>query len=293
MEEKTLIVAIAGAPNAGKSTLINKIVGQKISIVTSKCQTTRFNIRGVVNADRTQLVFIDTPGIFKPVKNLEKGIVKQARSGLEEADLICLLLDPTNYSVTNLALEQITRINKPKILVINKIDSVKDKTKLLEIAGNLNQHHKFDATFMISAKKGVRISDLKKYLQTNALVSPWLFDQDVASDVTDRLLSEEITREALYHCLGAELPYSVDVQTEAWEEKENGSVKICQVIHVLKSSQKKMIIGAHGQKLKQIGQRSRAQLNSILERTVHLFLYVKTKEDWIEKKIANHMLPIP
>jgi len=287
--QKTLMIALAGAPNAGKSTLINKIIGQKIAIVTSKCQTTRFNTKGVLNIDDIQLIFIDTPGLFKPDKILEKGIVKQARLGLEEADLVCLTIDSffaKRQDFSNI-LQQLKVFEKPVILLLNKTDIIKDKTELLQISEYMNELYNFNATFMISAKKGSGIKELINYMKENALEGPWIFDQDIASNVTDRKLSEEITREALYYSLGAELPYSLEVETELWEEKSDGSVKINQVIHILKTSQKKIILGSKGQKLKSVGQRSREQISSILERPVHLFLYVKVKADWIERRVHN------
>lgn len=289
--QKTLIIALAGAPNAGKSTLINQLVGQKITIVTSKCQTTRFNIKGVINIDDTQLIFIDTPGIFTPSRPLEKGIVKQARSGLEEADIICLTIDSTMAKKQDFTsiIKQLKNLDKPVTLLLNKVDIIKEKTVLLDLSQSLNSAYSFDATFMISGKKGSGTKELLSYMQKNALEGPWLFDSEVVSNITDRKLAEEITREVLYYTLGAELPYALEVQTEAWEEKEDGSVKINHVINILKDSQKKIILGTKGQKLKCIGQRAREQLIAVLERPVHLFLYIKVKPDWVKKRVQANM----
>ncbi|MDJ1305704.1 MAG: GTPase Era [Candidatus Midichloria sp.] len=287
--QKTLVIALAGCPNAGKSTLVNKIVGQKIAIVTSKCQTTRFNTKGITNIDDTQLVFIDTPGLFKPSRPLEKSIVKQANLGLEEADLICFIVDATFAKKQDFSsiLKQLQTLKKPIILLLNKVDALKIKSELLQLSQDMNRLYNFDSTFMISAKKGTGINEVLNYMQAKAIEGPWLFDQDIASNITDRNLAEEITREALYYALGAELPYALEVQTELWEDKEDGSVKINQVIHILKASQKKIILGTRGQKLKSIGQRAREQIAKILERNVHLFLYVKVKPDWIERRVAG------
>ncbi|CAG7589162.1 MAG: GTPase Era [Candidatus Midichloria sp.] len=287
--QKTLVIALAGCPNAGKSTLINKIVGQKIAIVTSKCQTTRFNTKGITNINDTQLVFIDTPGLFKPSRPLEKSIVKQANLGLEEADLICFIVDATLAKKQDFSsiLKQLQTLKKPIILLLNKVDALKIKSELLQLSQDMNHLYNFDSTFMISAKKGTGINEMLNYMQAKTIAGPWLFDQDIASNITDRSLAEEITREALYYGLGAELPYALEVQTELWEEKEDGSVKISQVIHILKASQKKIILGTRGQKLKSIGQRAREQIAKILERNVHLFLYVKVKPDWIERSVAG------
>ncbi|MDJ1407377.1 MAG: GTPase Era [Candidatus Midichloria sp.] len=287
--QKTLVIALAGCPNAGKSTLINKIVGQKIAIVTSKCQTTRFNTKGITNINDTQLVFIDTPGLFKPSRPLEKSIVKQAHLGLEEADLICFIVDATLAKKQDFSsiLKQLQTLKKPIILLLNKVDALKIKSELLQLSQDMNHLYNFDSTFMISAKKGTGINEMLNYMQAKTIAGPWLFDQDIASNITDRSLAEEITREALYYGLGAELPYALEVQTELWEEKEDGSVKISQVIHILKASQKKIILGTRAQKLKSIGQRAREQIAKILERNVHLFLYVKVKPDWIERSVAG------
>lgn len=287
--QKTLVIALAGCPNTGKSTLINKIVGQKIAIVTSKCQTTRFNTKGITNIDDTQLVFIDTPGLFKPSRPLEKSIVKQANLGLKETDLICFIVDATFAKKQDFSsiLKQLQTLKKPIILLLNKVDALKIKSELLQLSQDMNRLYNFDSTFMISAKKGTGINEVLNYMQAKAIEGPWLFDQDIASNITDRNLAEEITREALYYALSAELPYALEVQTELWEDKEDGSVKINQVIHILKTSQKKIILGTRGQKLKSIGQRAREQIAKILERNVHLFLYVKVKPDWIEQSVAG------
>ncbi|WHQ47031.1 MAG: GTPase Era [Candidatus Midichloria sp.] len=287
--QKILVIALAGAPNAGKSTSINKIIGQKIAIVTSKCQTTRFNTKGITNIDDTQLIFIDTPGLFKPSKSLEKSIVKQANLGLEEAELICFIVDATFAKKQDFSsiLKQLQTLKKPTILLLNKVDRLKTKSELLQLSQYMNGLYNFDAIFMISAKKGTGLDEVLNYMKNKAIEGDWLFDPDIASNITDKTLSEEITREVLYYTLGAELPYTLEVQTELWEEKEDGSIKINQVIHILKGSQKKIILGTRGQKLKSIGQRARKQISKILNKNVHLFLYVKVKPDWIERSVAG------
>ena len=289
MNQKTLLIALAGAPNAGKSTLINSLVRQKIAIVTSKAQTTRFNTKGVVNIDNTQLIFIDTPGLFKPNRPLEHGIVRQARMGLEEADIICLIVDSSNIHKQNhdMVINHLKRINKPIILLLNKIDLLKNKESLLGITEDMLQKYSFDAVFMISAKKHNSLVKVIDYLKNKAIDIPWIFEEGIASNITDRKLAEEITRERLYYELGSELPYSVEVQTELWEDKEDGSLKIHQIIHVLKDSQKKIILGFKGNKLKSIGQSARKQMNETFGRIVHLFLHVKIKEDWIQKSLSG------
>ena len=286
---KSIFIALAGAPNAGKSTLINKLVNQKIAIVTSKCQTTRFNTKGIVNVGSTQLVFIDTPGLFEPGRLLEKGIVKQARQGLYEADLVCLVVDASSKSDVAVIMQKIQSLSKSVVLLLNKVDLLKDKSSLLDLAKQFNQSYAIDATFMISGKKGTGIKEFIQYIQKVAPERPWMFEGDIASDITDRRLAEEVTREALYYGLGAELPYALEVQTEVWEERQDSSLKVHQVIHILKDSQKKIILGKQGQKLKSIGQRSREQLSKILGQRVHLFLYVKVKPDWVERRTAIDM----
>lgn len=286
MSKKLSIVALAGMPNAGKSTLTNLLVGQKISIVTPKVQTTRFNTRGIVNLRETQIIFIDTPGLFKPKKPLEKQIVRSAWDGINEVDIICFLIDPNSDFLEYLLTikERVKNNNQICIAVINKIDKLRDKKTLLPIMESLNQLSIFHSIFMISALRGNGIDNLLSFITQNAKEMPWLFKEDEVTDKTEREIAEEVTRETLYMTLAEELPYSIEVKTEKWEELDDGSAKIHQVIHVLKESQKNIIVGKQGAKIKEVGSKSRVKISNILDRPIHLFLYVKVKEDWIEKQ---------
>lgn len=285
MSHKTLTVSLVGAPNAGKSTLLNRLIGQKVAIVTPKQQTTRKNVRGVVTVEQTQLIFVDTPGIFTPSRVLEQKIVRQAIQGFREADYICFIFDAKkdiSRDIKHLFMN-VTKEQKKAIAVINKVDLLKDKTGLLKIASELSELHEFERIFMISAMKDKGVSDILSFLLAEAPEGEWLFDEHTVTDTTERNLAEEITREQLFMAVNYELPYSIDVRTEQWEEKSDGSAKIHQVIYVLKSSHKPIILGPHGEKLKEIGRRARLHISKILDRPVHLFLYIKVKPDWIDK----------
>jgi GTPase len=274
-------IALIGAPNAGKSTLVNQLVGSKVSIVTHKVQTTRALVRGIVIHDQAQMVLVDTPGIFKPKRRLDRAMVTTAWGGAKDADLILVLIDVEQGidDEAEVLLESLRDRKRKVILVLNKVDRI-EAPMLLELARRANEKVKFDQTFMISALKGYGCKDLLKYLAENLPEGPWYYPEDQISDMPMRMLAAEITREKLYLRLHNELPYSSTVETESWEEKKDGSVRIQQVIYVERDSQKKIVLGHEGQAIKSIGQAARKELMEILEQKVHLFLFVKVRDNW-------------
>lgn len=274
-------IALIGAPNAGKSTLVNQLVGSKVSIVTHKVQTTRALVRGIVIYEQTQMVLVDTPGIFKPKRRLDRAMVTTAWGGAKDADLILVLID-VEQGIDEEAEAILGSLHEKKrkvILVLNKVDRV-EAPKLLELAQKANEMVNFDKTFMISALKGYGCKDLLKYLADNLPEGPWYYPEDQISDMPMRMLAAEITREKLYLRLHNELPYSSHIETESWEEKKDGSVRIQQVIYVERDSQKKIVLGHEGQAIKAIGQAARKELMEILDQKVHLFLFVKVRDNW-------------
>ncbi|WP_027229855.1 GTPase Era [Phyllobacterium sp. UNC302MFCol5.2] len=274
-------VALIGAPNAGKSTLVNQLVGSKVSIVTHKVQTTRALVRGIVIHGPTQMVLVDTPGIFKPKRRLDRAMVTTAWGGAKDADLILVLID-AELGINEEAeaiLDSLHEKKRKVILVLNKVDRI-EPPKLLELAQAANDKVKFDKTFMISALKGYGCKDLVQYLADNLPEGPWYYPEDQISDMPMRMLAAEITREKLYLRLHNELPYSSTIETESWEEKPDGSVRISQVIYVERDSQKKIVLGHKGEAIKSIGQAARKELMEILEQKVHLFLFVKVRDNW-------------
>jgi GTP-binding protein Era len=274
-------IALIGAPNAGKSTLVNQLVGSKVSIVTHKVQTTRALVRGIVIHEQTQMVLVDTPGIFKPKRRLDRAMVTTAWGGAKDADLILVLID-VEQGIDEEAEAILGSLHEKKrkvILVLNKVDRI-EAPKLLELAQKANEKVNFDKTFMISALKGYGCKDLSKYLADNLPEGPWYYPEDQISDMPMRMLAAEITREKLYLRLHNELPYSSTIETESWEEKPDGSVRIQQVIYVERDSQKKIVLGHEGQAIKSIGQAARKELMEILEQKVHLFLFVKVRDNW-------------
>ncbi|OEJ69425.1 GTPase Era [Magnetovibrio blakemorei] len=279
-EDRCGFIAVLGAPNAGKSTLVNRIVGTKVSIVSPKVQTTRARVMGIALQGRAQLVFIDTPGIFEPRRRLDRAMVAAAWGGAGDADISLLLVDADKGIDSNTAkiIERMKVEHKRAHLVLNKVDKVA-KPKLLELTSRLKDGP-FDEIFMISALDGSGVDDLVTFLAGQIPEGPWHFPEDQVSDMTERLLAAEITREKLYLQLRQELPYSTTVETETWEEFDNGSVKIEQVIFVERDSQKSIILGKNGQMIKQLGADSRKDLEEILDRRVHLFLFVKVREKW-------------
>lgn len=278
-------VAIIGAPNAGKSTLLNQLVGSKVAIVTHKVQTTRARIRGIAMEGNTQIVFVDTPGIFKPKRRLDRAMVDAAWGGAGDADLIVLMVDMESGRD-----EDVTRIidglksqGRKAILVLNKVDAA-PREKLLKTAAALNETGIFTQTFMISALKGDGVGDLKKYIAGLMPPGPWHYPEDQAADVPLRSLAAEVTREKLFLRLHDELPYSLTVETESWEQKKDGSIRIAQVIFVERDSQKKIALGKGGQTIKTVGQLAREELEQMLECRVHLFLFVKVRENWSDDR---------
>ena len=274
-------IAVLGAPNAGKSTLVNRMVGTKVSIVSSKVQTTRTRVMGIAIKENVQLVFIDTPGIFTPKRRLDRAMVAAAWSGAAGADATLLLIDATKGLCRDSEniVARMKGEHKRAHLVLNKVDKVK-KPDLLALTQSLVDLDIFDEVFMISALKGQGVDDLVNYLAAKMPEGPWHFPDDQVSDMTERLLAAEITREKLYLQLHQELPYATTVETETWEERKDGSVKIEQVIYVVRDSQKSIILGKGGQQIKKIGEASRKELEEIFDNRVHLFLFVKVREKW-------------
>lgn len=274
-------VALIGAPNAGKSTLINQLVGTKVSIVTHKVQTTRALVRGIATHGQAQIVLIDTPGIFKPKRRLDTAMVTTAWGGAKDADLVLVLIDAERgiKGDADTILEKLGDVRQPKILVLNKVDRVKPET-LLTLTKTANERVAFERTFMVSALTGSGCSDLLDYLGEALPAGPWYYPEDQISDLPMRQLAAEITREKLYLRLHQELPYSSHVETEKWEEKKDGSVRIEQVIYVERESQKKIVLGHKGETIRAIGETARKEIGEILEQKVHLFLFVKVRENW-------------
>ena len=274
-------VALIGAPNVGKSTLVNRLVGTKVSIVTHKVQTTRALIRGIITHNNTQIVLVDTPGIFTPKRRLDRAMVTTAWSGAKDADMVLVLVDAAKGldEETEEVFASLSKVKQEKILVINKVDSV-PRPSLLELAKKLNEGQQFSETFMISALKGTGCDDLLDYLAKKLPGGPWYYPEDQISDMPMRQLAAEITREKLYMRLHNELPYASTVETESWEERPDGSVKINQIIYVEREGQKKIVLGTKGETIKAIGQAARKELMEILEQKVHLFLFVKVRDHW-------------
>jgi GTP-binding protein Era len=274
-------VALIGATNAGKSTLVNKLVGAKVSIVSHKVQTTRAIVRGIAIHKNAQIVFMDTPGIFKPRRRLDRAMVTTAWGGAKDADAIMMLIDSERglKGDAETILEGLKHVEQPKMLVLNKIDQV-EREDLLKLATAANEFVDFERTFMISALTGSGCDDVLDYLAMKLPEGPWYYPEDQISDLPMRQLAAEITREKLFLRLHQELPYSSHVETEKWEEKQNGSVRIEQVIYVERDSQKKIVLGHKGETIRAIGEASRKEIGEILEQKVHLFLFVKVRENW-------------
>jgi GTP-binding protein Era len=285
--------AIIGAPNAGKSTLINALVGTKIAIVSPKVQTTRMPVRGIAMAGETQIVFVDTPGIFRPRRRLDRAMVTSAWAGAEEADCVLLIVDATDLVAdpdslgardTFAILQGLKDGNskKKKALILNKIDGMK-RTDLLPLVERFHAEGVFEDVFLVSALKGEGVGDVASWVAARMPPGPWLYPEDQAADIPSRLLAAEVTREKIYLRLHDELPYSSAVETEKWEERRDGSVKIDQIIYVQREGQKAIVLGKGGQTIKIIGGLAREELEVLFGRRVHLFLFVKVREDWAEK----------
>ena len=280
-------VALIGEPNAGKSTLLNRMVGAKVSIVTHKVQTTRARIRGVAMEGQAQIVFVDTPGLFRPRRRLDRAMVKAAWGGASDADVVVLLIE-AHRGLTEGAKAIIERIadelpkGKPVALAINKIDRVK-AASLLGLAEEMNAAFPFAKTFMISAEKGYGVDDLRQWLAAELPEGPWFYPEDQIADLPMRMIAAEITREKLTLRLHEELPYQLTVETEKWEDKPDGSTRIDQIIYVARDGHKGIVLGNKGETIKSSGQAARAEISAFLDRTVHLFLQVKVRENWLDE----------
>jgi GTP-binding protein Era len=278
-------VALVGAPNAGKSTLLNLLVGSKVSIVTPKVQTTRSRVLGIAMRGETQLIFVDTPGIFTPKRRLDRAMVAAAWSGAEDADMVLVLVDAARGfdDDTRGIVERLKNAGRQAALVLNKVDLVKYET-LLPLAASIGEAGTFDRIFMISSISGDGTNDLADYLATSLPEGPYLFPEDQLTDLPQRLLAAEVTREQIFLQLHQELPYAIAVETESWEEHKDGSVKISQLIHVQRPNQKAIVLGKGGAQVKRIGAIARGELEKMLDRRVHLFLFVRVTENWTEDR---------
>jgi GTP-binding protein Era len=274
-------VALIGAPNVGKSTLVNALVGSKVTIVSPKVQTTRTLVRGIAMEGRAQLVFIDTPGIFAPRRRLDRAMVTSAWSGAHDADIVALLIDAKSGidEEADAILGRLGDVGSRKLLILNKVDLVQ-KPKLLALAQEANGRAPFAATFMVSALTGDGIGEVKAWLAAQAPEGPWHYPEDQISDAPLRSLASEITREKLFNRLHQELPYRSTVETDSWKELRDGSVRIEQTIFVERESQRKIVLGKSGQSIKAIGAEARGEIAKIIDQPVHLFLFVKVREDW-------------
>ena len=277
-------VALIGEPNAGKSTLLNRMVGAKVSIVTHKVQTTRARIRGVALEGPAQIVFVDTPGLFRPRRRLDRAMVAAAWGGAADADLVVLLIEAHRgltegvRSILDTLRDRLPE-DRPVALAINKIDRVKAEA-LLALTEEMNTAYPFAATFMISAERGHGVADLRQWLAERLPEGPWLYPEDQIADLPMRMIAAEMTREKLTLRLHQELPYELTVESEGWEERPDGSVRIDQVVYVGRDGHKGIVLGHRGETIKAVGQAARAEIAAFLERPVHLFLTVKVRPDW-------------
>jgi GTP-binding protein Era len=285
--------AILGAPNAGKSTLINSLVGSKVAIVSPKVQTTRMTVRGVAIAGEAQIIFVDTPGIFRPRRRLDRAMVGAAWAGAQDADAILLIVDAADLAAhpnapaardTETILAGLKQTMGKKIaLVLNKIDGMK-RDDLLPLAEKFRTENLFEDVFMVSALTGDRVGDVAAWVAARMPEGPWLYPEDQAADIPMRLLAAEITREKIYHRLHDELPYASAVETEKWEDRKDGSVRIDQVIYVQREGQKAIVLGKGGATVKTIGELARKEMEDLFGRRVHLFLFVKVRQDWADSR---------
>ena len=276
-------VTLIGAPNVGKSTLLNALVGSKVSIVTPKVQTTRTLVRGIALEGAAQIIFIDTPGIFVPRRRLDRAMVTTAWGGAHDADIVGVLVDAKRGldADTAVIFGRLANVAAPKILVINKVDLV-DKKSLLALVQSLNEQGVFAATFMVSALSGDGVGDVKIWLAGHVAQGPWHYPEDQISDAPLRSLAAEITREKLFLRLHQELPYQSTVETDIWKDLKDGAVRIEQTIYVARESQRKIVLGKGGQTIKNIGADARKEIADTLEKPVHLFLFVKVREGWAD-----------
>jgi GTP-binding protein Era len=285
MSHRCGLVAVLGAPNAGKSTLVNALVGQKVAIVSPKAQTTRARLMGIAIDGEAQILLVDTPGIFAPSRRLDRAMVAAAWEGAEGADRVVLVIDAAAKlgQRVEAMLAEVERRHEPKVLVLNKVD-IASKDDLLTFAARLAERLKPEAVFMVSSTNGDGVPDLKRHLAAAMPEGPWHFPDDQLSDATDRMVAAELTREQLYLQLHAELPYASAVETEKWEDRNDGSTVIHQQILVERDSQKAIVLGQGGRQIKRIGARARSELEALLGRKVHLFLFVKVREGWSEDR---------
>jgi GTP-binding protein Era len=274
-------VALLGAPNAGKSTLLNALVGSKVSIVTPKVQTTRNLVRGIAIAGETQMVFIDTPGIFDPKRRLDRAMVSAALASAAGADIVALLIDAKKGldDEARVIVAKLAKVPQQKILILNKIDLV-PRERLLGLAKEANELLTFERTFMVAAKSGDGVAAVLDFFATHLPEGPWHYPADEITDLPLRLMAAEITREKLYLRLHEELPYQSTVETDSWKELRNGSVRIEQTIYVERESQRKIVLGEGGRMIKSISMDARKEIEGAVEQKVHLFLHVKVREDW-------------
>ncbi|MBV8448916.1 MAG: GTPase Era [Hyphomicrobiales bacterium] len=275
-------VALIGAPNAGKSTLLNALVGQKVSIVSRKAQTTRALVRAIAIEGEAQIIFVDTPGIFAPKRRLDQAMVTSAWSGAEDADLVALLVDARKGldEEVEAILARLAERSRPKLLILNKSDALSNKTALIPLSAKLNERVPFEETFMVSALTGDGVAQLRGALASRMPRGPWHYPEDQLSDMPMRMMAAEITREKIYDRLHQELPYRSTVETTSWEAARGGAVRIEQTIYVERESQRKIVLGKAGQTIKAIGAAARRELEDIIEAKVHLFLFVKVRENW-------------
>lgn len=281
-EPRCGFVAIIGAPNAGKSTLVNQLVGTKVTIVSRKVQTTRTPVRGIVMAGNSQLVLIDTPGIFEPRRRLDRAMVGAAWGGANEADAIVLMVDAARGIDADVRriIDRLKEIGAKPLIALNKVDRLRDKAELLPLATTLTEELDPVGIYFVSALKGEGVEELKQVLGQAMPIGPWHYPEDDVSDLPLRMLAAELTREKIYDRLHQELPYSITVETSDWKELRNKSVRIEQTVYVERESQKKIVVGKSGEAIKQVSSETRAELADIIGQPVHLFLFVKVRENW-------------
>lgn len=279
------VVAIIGAPNAGKSTLTNALVGAKVAIVSPKVQTTRTRLMGIAIEGPAQLMLVDTPGIFAPRRRLDRAMVKAAWQGASDADVIVVVVDAKRglREEVRALIESLAQRPEPKLLVLNKVDLCA-KEKLLPLTVQIHALQAFEDTFMVSAESGDGVARFRTALAERMPASPWHFPEDQLSDISQRLLASEITREQLYLQLHEELPYAATVETEKWEDRKDGSAALHQVVYVERDTQKAIVLGKGGSRIKQLGGTARLELEKLLGRRIHLFLFVKVKPDWADDR---------
>lgn len=275
-------IAVLGSPNAGKSTLVNALVGAKVSIVSHKVQTTRVPVRGIAMAGRSQLVFIDTPGIFQPKRRLDRAMVDAAWGGAKHADVVAVMIDAAKGidDDTGRLIERVKDARSLRICILNKVDRVEEKKKLLALTAEVARRASFDKVFMISALDGTGVADLTAYLANVVPAGPWHYSEDDVTDVPLRMMASEITRERIYHWLHEELPYSTTVETTSWKTLKDGSARIEQTIFVERDSQKSIVLGKNGATIKKISMEARRGIEELADHKVHLFLFVKVRENW-------------